>query len=682
MTVYSVSSVAELDAALQKAASGDTIELASGDYSKLVINNKDFGDGITITSADASNPATIDAFKISGSNGITISNIDFTPAAGSGFSLLTYQSSDIHFDNITVTGPDGSAGYDIQPFIIRQSSDVTVSNSEFTHLKHGITLLNNTGVTIENNYFHDLRTDGVRGGGQEDLVVSNNYFTDFKPQDGDHPDGIQLWTNTQVGASSNVTITDNVVYAPEGQATQGIFLRDENGNMPYSDVTITGNVVIGGLGNGIAVSHVDGGSITGNTVLAYNGTKSWVRVQKSTDFDVSDNSAMRFLEADNAASVSFSNNTELDPIYDGGTEIIGSMSEYLDSILPSQVDRGDVTINGFIAPEADLIVDDLDNLDDATTISRPGGIVELIPDLVAELVDPVTVAGTSGRDRLYASEDSDSIVEGGAGNDILTGGGAFNSHLVGGTGDDTYYVNGTGVSVIEEADGGKDTVYTSVDYMLDDNIEVLRLAEAGLTVGGNDQDNRIIGSDGADTIYGLGGDDVIQGQDGDDIIYGGDGNDTLRGDGGEDILYGEAGDDIIYGGAGNDTIYGGAGDDRIEGGSGVDTLWGGEGRDMFIFRDGDLDGTSKSLMETIGDFDQSANEKISLSLMDADTTTAADDKFAFLGTGNFTGKAGELRYDVSNGNAIVTGDLDGDGNADFYLKLLGVTHLDQGDFYL
>lgn len=655
MTVYSVSSVAELDAALQKAASGDTIELASGDYSKMVIKNKDFGDGITITSADPENPAKMDAFKITGSSGITISNIDFTPQdTTGGFSLLTYNSSDIHFDNITVTGPEGDAGYDVTAFMIRESSGVTVTNSEFTHLQHGISMLNNTDLTISDNYIHDIRTDGIRGGGNEDLTISNNYITDFYPQEGDHPDAIQLWTNSMTGVSSNVTITDNTIYCPPGQGTQGIFLRDQAGDMYYENVTITGNVLIGTRSNGIAVGHINGGTISDNVVAGLNGETTWIRVAESWDVTVSNNSATHFTDASEGGAT-FTDNYTIEPIYDGGVSTVDWISDYIASILPAQV--------GLTAEDINAMAEDSHK---STLDAQP---------------EIAVITGTDGRDRLSATNLGNTRLEGGAGNDILTGG-MYNNEMVGGDGDDLYYIVGEGDHVVEAANGGNDTVDISVDYTMDDNVENLRMSVEGLTAIGNDLDNKMIGSEGADVIYGMDGDDNIQAKAGDDIIYGGDGNDTIKGEDGDDIIYGDDGNDILIGGAGNDTIYGGDGDDRLEGGAGVDILWGGAGLDTFMFRAGDLDGTTASNPEIIGDFDRALGERINLRSIDANSLVAGDQNFKFIGTSDFTGTAGQLHYEVKDGNAIVSGDTDGDGVADFYLKLLGVTELDSGDFSL
>ena len=57
-------------------------------------------------------------------------------------------------------------------------------------------------------------------------------------------------------------------------------------------------------------------------------------------------------------------------------------------------------------------------------------------------------------------------------------------------------------------------------------------------------------------------------------------------------------------------------------------------------------------------------------------------KFDFIGTADFTGKKGELRYFVNSGNAIVQADISGDRKADVEIKLNDVSSLVAGDFYL
>lgn len=661
MTIFSVASNAQLTAALKVAASGDEIKLAAGTYSNVKILSMNFGDGITISSADSNNPAKITSFMVKNSTGITFSDVDLTPVAGSNDnSLAIIDSKDIHLDHVTLTGPDGDAGMNMSPLTIRTSSDVSITNSEFTHVRNAVHLMNNTDVTISDNYFHDIRSDGIRGGGNSDLTITNNYFTDFHPQGevggtGDHPDAIQLWTTGTTKSAENIVISQNVFYAGTGSAIQGVFLRDQVGTLPYKNVTITDNVVVGGMTNGIAVEHVVGGTITGNLVAGLADDRSAIRVQNSTSVNLSGNNSTSYeIDTTTNKNVVETRDILLDPIYDGGVALATKYASYIASLIPG----GWVTSQQII--------------DEVTAVHQAR---------LTELPDVTIITGTDGNDRLVVTNISDSELRGGAGNDTLTGG-LHNNKLIGGLGDDIYYVKGAGDHVVEGLNGGNDTVYASIDYVLDNNVEILRMSIEGLTGTGNALDNRIFGSTGADRLLGMDGDDVIQGLGGDDSIYGGLGDDTLRGDDGNDILFGDAGDDKLYGGAGNDIINGGAGNDIIEGGAGRDVLTGGAGKDSFIFRAGDLDGTSKAAPEVITDFSRADGERINLSAIDAKSGTDINDAFSFIGGNAFSGKAGELRFEMVSGHAMVMGDVNGDKIADFAIHMQGMTTMVSTDFIL
>jgi hypothetical protein len=79
---------------------------------------------------------------------------------------------------------------------------------------------------------------------------------------------------------------------------------------------------------------------------------------------------------------------------------------------------------------------------------------------------------------------------------------------------------------------------------------------------------------------------------------------------------------------------------------------------------------------------KNSRDRIRLDLTDANSTLAGTQDFAFIGTGAFTGVAGQLRYEHANGNTFVSADTDGDGDADFTLQLDGLHTLKGGDFIL
>jgi Ca2+-binding RTX toxin-like protein len=240
------------------------------------------------------------------------------------------------------------------------------------------------------------------------------------------------------------------------------------------------------------------------------------------------------------------------------------------------------------------------------------------------------VSGGTGSDLLWGDAGNDTIT-GGLGNDQLSGG-AGADIMIGGIGNDVYYVDNFGDRVQEQANGGTDQVFSSIDFAMSDNTEILTLSGTARNGLGNAGNNRIIGSD---AVNGLSG---------------GAGNDTLEGKGGNDVL---------------------------DGNSGTDTLTGGAGADTFRFQ-----GLAQSVVgagrDVITDFSHSQGDKIDLHFIDASTKVAGDQAFTFIGGANFTGVAGQLHFQ----GGILSGDVNGDGRADFEVQVKGAASLVIGDFVL
>lgn len=650
-----VSGSSELNAALKVVQDGDTILLKSGSYSGVIIRNMSFTEGVKITSVDPDNPAVLTDLLVTGSSGININHVNFRPANGAlDYCFQVRGSNNVTIDSVHLVGISGDAGYNHSPMMIRNSTNVAVTNSEFEHAWHGLNLLGNKGVTVSGNAFHDLRTDGVRGGGNSDIVISNNFFTDFHPKEGDHPDAIQFWTTNTTKSAENITITGNTVFAGQGDPIQGIFMRDEVGNLAYKNVTVANNFIVGTMYNGISLDRVASGRVENNIVAGLGDEKSWLMVKNSAGVSVSGNSTTDLQFIGNASS-SLGTNVQLSAQYDGGQALVQQFAKHLESFLPKEY----------------MTVDTLSSL-----------VAYAYQTLLAKAPPETLITGTDGADRLQATNVGNTRIEAGAGNDTLTGSAIGANKLLGGNGDDTYIVRGVQETVIEGASAGNDTVNSYVSVALAANVENLKVMVEGLTAKGNELDNRIFGSSGTDVFEGLGGADTIQAGGGNDTVSGGAGDDSVRGEDGNDLIRGDDGADRLFGLAGNDRIEGGSGNDQIEGGAGIDFLSGGAGKDVFTFRNGDLAGTSPSAPEIIADFNRAEGDIVALSMIDARSATAADEAFSWIGTRAFSGVAGELRYTVVSGDAFVSGDVNGDGRADFTIELLGVTSLASSDFYL
>ena len=80
--IYTVSDSAGLYEALSKAAGGDTINLASGNYGSLVLDSRTrfdiaFDGPVTITSEDPGAPATFAGLRLDGAANLTFDNVVF-----------------------------------------------------------------------------------------------------------------------------------------------------------------------------------------------------------------------------------------------------------------------------------------------------------------------------------------------------------------------------------------------------------------------------------------------------------------------------------------------------------------------------------------------------------------------------------------------------------------------------
>jgi Ca2+-binding RTX toxin-like protein len=230
-----------------------------------------------------------------------------------------------------------------------------------------------------------------------------------------------------------------------------------------------------------------------------------------------------------------------------------------------------------------------------------------------------------GDDRLYGNEGNDNLL-GGDGNDVLRGG-AGDDNMSGGTGDDLYYVDSSEDLVAEFLGQGTDTVHTTASFVLGQHVEhLIADSDAGLVLRGNGRNNEITGGDGNDRLVGRDGGDTLHGGDGRDVLIGGDGNDRFVFD------------------ALSDSVTGG-------------------GRDK------------------IKDFVSGA-AVIDLGGIDANTALANDQAFAFIGNAAFSHTAGELQAKAFGANTLVSGDVDGNGRADFHILLSGAVALQATDFLL
>lgn len=358
----------------------------------------------------------------------------------------------------------------------------------------------------------------------------------------------------------------------------------------------------------------------------------------------------------------------------------------------------------YVDNRKDVVIEDVNGGIDTvvSSVSRTLGVNQ--ENLT--LVGVAALNGTGNNlNNTLTGNSADNVLNGGSGGDTM----------VGGLGNDTYHVDSGKDIVIEGDDGGIDTVISSVSRTLGDHQEKLVLTGVmALNGTGNSLDNTLTGNVGDNVLNGGGGADIMIGGTGDDTYHVDSGRDVVieKPDGGIDTiissvsrtlgdnqenitlvggaplnatgnsldnrLTGNAGDNILIGGAGNDVLIGGAGDDRLIGGMGKDVLVGGSGKDVFDFDRPTESGLTRLDWDIITDFER-GHDKIDLSTIDANTSTALNDAFhaMMLGGERFTA-AGQLKFE----NGVLYGNTDADMDAEFAIQVLGVTKLTLSDFVL
>ena len=165
----------------------------------------------------------------------------------------------------------------------------------------------------------------------------------------------------------------------------------------------------------------------------------------------------------------------------------------------------------------------------------------------------------------------------------------------------------------------------------------------------------------------------ISGSEATDRLAGDSLSNTISGRGGNDVILGRDGNDRLDGGGGVDSLKGGAGNDVLLGGTGRDLLRGESGNDRFDFNSIRETGTTSSTRDVILDFRH--GDVIDLSSIDANTRASGNQSFR--NVSDFTGSAGQLTREKSGSGFLVSGDVNGDGNADFTIQVnttLSVLH--------
>jgi serralysin len=291
--------------------------------------------------------------------------------------------------------------------------------------------------------------------------------------------------------------------------------------------------------------------------------------------------------------------------------------------------------------------------------------------------------GASGTNTIILRNAEVDIIDGNRGAEKVIVG-SWAGHVNLGRGDDTVTVTGVGEVSTMDLGRGNDTLTTTDNAWVGSTYtgrgnDVVSLGAAGAHFIHMGQDADIVkisaNSQGA-VLHGGNGisDDLAGAKDSDTVDFSAftigvtidlNGRRTVEGTHGEFVI---SNFENATGGKGKDTFIANDVANIFKGGTAADT---------FVF-----DTKTAAHGDKILDFSQTEKDRIDVSGMDANSVVSGEQAFTFIGTAAFSDKAGQLRYQVTSGDTIIQGDINGDGVRDFSIILDASVTLKVGDFIL
>jgi Ca2+-binding RTX toxin-like protein len=451
----------------------------------------------------------------------------------------------------------------------------------------------------------------------------------------------------------SLVLTNSTVASFSG-GTGTIVDNDVGGAFSVADVTITEGDTGSQSGQFIVTRSAAGGNALGAAAISYTivdaGSSAQTTATFGSDYTASRSGTLTFAPGQTSATVPFT--------------VIGDTTA-----------EGNETFRLQLASQS------------TGTIARGVGTATIVDN---DGTPPPVAPNTPG------------LQQGTSGNDVLISTNQGNSILAGGRGDDTYLVYAQGDVVIEAVNEGNDILYTTVSYSLGENqVEAMSVADQMTTnsinlignyvsqiIVGNYGDNVLNGgSGGVDTLIGLFGNDTYAVGDARTVIVeqAGQGSDTAvtsvsytlgAGVSVEVFAAQNAASTTGLRLGGNElaqTIAGTAGADTISGGGGRDVLLGGAGADTFV-----IGAVAAGNVAVLADF-VAGTDRIGLTSTAFNVGTSLDAAEFVAGTAATTADQ-RVIYDAGTGQLFYDADGNGAGAAVLFAQVVPGTAITAASF--
>lgn len=476
--------------------------------------------------------------------------------------LIGGEGDDVYYvDNIDDSVFEINAGHGSD--IIYSSATYTLSNYIENITLIGSAAINATGNNLDNIIIGNSAVNSIKGGPGNDTLDGGAGIDTLL---GGIGDDIYYVDNTAdvvielVNAGNDTLYSNHSRTLSENQENLVLSGRAINGIGNKLNNKIIGNSLANSLNGGAGNDTLDGG-IGSDTLEGGIGDDTYYVDNERDIIKEQENSGTDTI----ISSINYKLNSFIENLTLAGSLSIDGKGNELNNIITgnssaNELDGGqgaDTLIGG--------LGNDIYHLDDINDVivenQANGGKDTLISAFSKTLtgslkfIENITLIGTAKnatgniRNNLLIGNGLNNKLNGGDGDDTLNGGLGLDT-MNGGNGDDTYYVNAIGDLIIENEEGGIDTIISSVSRTIDSNIEnILFEGTAMLNAVGNSMANKMNGNMAANLLKGEAGNDTLDGGAGIDTLIGGPGNDIYYVDHINDLVVENRAQD------GLDTIY-------------------------------------------------------------------------------------------------------------------------------
>lgn len=302
-----VASPQDIEAALKQVPKeGALLSLKPGRYDQIMIRGA-YAGPVRLVPADRKQPPEIHRLVIRNSRDIHVEGMDFRPTgseAQSGYLVSVDGVEGISLEKNRFTALPDQGEKRVRAVRIDRSSQATLRDNIVEGLERGFVFAELRGIRVEHNSFSGLTTDGLNFVDVDNVIIQKNFFTDFRTDPGQHPDYIQFWTSRGKRSSTGIEIAYNVMLQGSGTPVHGVFM-DNDDAIPYKDISIHDNLLVGGAPHGLTVELAEGVSMERNLVASSPNTNSNVsiRLTKSSKGIIRGNAATAVIATDSPDTI-------------------------------------------------------------------------------------------------------------------------------------------------------------------------------------------------------------------------------------------------------------------------------------------------------------------------------------------------------------------------------------------